>query len=127
MENIKFDKTNKNLINMDKLESLFFIQNELQKIMKNPPFGSQQYINAMSLALCEEVFEALRETNHKPWKTNFGQPLNNSQIEKFREELVDVWHFLINLTLASGMSAQELYDRFIIKNQINHERQVNGY
>jgi dimeric dUTPase (all-alpha-NTP-PPase superfamily) len=76
----------------------------------------------MSLALIDEIMEALRETPWKPWKKQqeFHQ-------EKFKEELIDCWHFLINLTLASGMDAQELYDKFVNKNNENFKRQKNNY
>ena len=84
--------------------------------------GNQEFITTMSIALIDEVMEALRETPWKPWKKQ--QEFNQ---EAFKEELVDAWHFLINLSLASGMDAEELYTRFIKKNAINHQRQSEKY
>ena len=38
-------------------------------------------------------------------------------------EVADLWHFVINLTMQLGYSAEETYDCFLKKNKINHERQ----
>lgn len=107
----------------DKLEELFNKQRVLQAKLGNTQIiGNQQFINTMTLALTDELFEALRETPWKPWKKQ--QVFNQ---ENFQKELVDAWHFLINLTLASGMTSQMLYDEFVKKNNENHERKNTGY
>lgn len=117
----------------DKLENLFNLQINLQTRFKNLPIldnkRKQQFININILACLDELSEALRETAWKNpeyidcgWKRTQG--FNE---EKFQEELVDLWHFVINLTLASGMSANNLHDRFITKNKVNHIRQDEGY
>ena len=111
---------------MDKLEQLFDKQLVLQMRLNNLPSKDnehrRQFINMMTIALIDEVMEAIRETPFKDWKKN--QEFN---AEGFKEELVDAWHFLINLSLASGMSSDELYERFINKNKVNHERQDKKY
>jgi dimeric dUTPase (all-alpha-NTP-PPase superfamily) len=111
---------------MDKLDIIFIYQLQLQYKLKTMPFKNQkkrqEYINIMSLALIDEIMEALRETKYKPWKKQ--QQFNK---EKFREELIDAWHFLINLTLASGMDTNDLYEAFVKKNKINIERNKKGY
>jgi len=108
------------------LKFLFKLQDELQTKVGNFPLVDdvqrQKFINMHSLALVDEVFEALRETPFKDWKKN--QSYNE---DKFKEELVDAWHFLINLSLASGMSGEELFSRFVNKNKVNIERQDKGY
>jgi dimeric dUTPase (all-alpha-NTP-PPase superfamily) len=76
----------------------------------------------MSLSLYVELGESLQETNFKNWKK--PKPI---EIEKYREELIDCWHFLINLTLASGMDSIDVYTRFVEKNETNKQRQKNGY
>jgi len=110
---------------IDKLDKLFLMQNGLQRRLGNFPLtdeNKQKFINIQSMALIDEVMEALHETPWKPWKKN--QEFN---CENFKEELIDAWHFLINLTLASGMNSEELFERFINKNKENHKRQDNGY
>lgn len=84
--------------------------------------GNQEFINIMTLAAIDELMESLRETPWKPWKKK--QEFNQ---EKFKEELIDVWHFVINLSLASGMDERELYERFMLKNAENNNRQKEGY
>src|SRR5690606_38112383 len=42
-----------------------------------------------------------------------------------RDEIVDLWIFLIELTMSSGMSLKELEERFDAKTSENHARQ-NG-
>jgi dimeric dUTPase (all-alpha-NTP-PPase superfamily) len=109
--------------NADQLQKIFSLQRNLQKKLGNKNLvGNQEFINMMSLALIDEVMESLRETPYKPWKKN--QAFNQ---EKYKEEIVDAWHFLINLTLASGMTSNELYTKFAHKNKVNHERQKTGY
>ena len=111
---------------MEKLDKLFEKQVILQTRLGNLPYKSdeqrQKFINMMTIACIDEVMEAIRETRFKDWKKN--QEYNE---DKFQDELVDAWHFLINLSLASGMTAQSLYDKFTEKNKINHERQDRKY
>lgn len=110
----------------DMLQEIFERQVLLQQRLGNMPFFSddarQQYINIMTIALVDEIFEAIRETKFKPWKKQ--QVFND---EKFKEELIDAVHFMVNLCLASGMDAKEVHARFIHKNDENHSRQDKGY
>lgn len=108
---------------MDKLDELFNKQIILQEKLGNKNIvANQEFINTMTLALVDELFEALRETPWKPWKKQqtFSQ-------DNFKKELIDAWHFLINLSLASGMSAEDVFQRFTEKNKINVERKERGY
>lgn len=108
------------------LNEMFKKQVVLQERLNNFPFRNskqrQEFINTQSLALIDEIMEAIRETPWKPWKKS---AVYNE--ENFKEELIDCWHFLINLSLASGMSSKEVYKRYINKNRVNHERQDNNY
>tara|TARA_Y100000310_G_C20247343_1_gene607442 strand:- start:18 stop:341 length:324 start_codon:yes stop_codon:yes gene_type:complete len=107
---------------MSELHEMFCKQIELQQRLKNKVIGNQKFITEMTLAAVDELMEALRETPWKSWKKQ--QVLNK---ENFKEELVDVWHFLINLTMASGMTSKELHARFMTKNKVNHKRQDEEY
>ena len=118
---------------MDKLDKLFDLQKKFQIRLKNIPFESfsdrQQFINLMTISCCDELLEALRETSWKNpqyikhgWKKT--QEFNEGA---FKEELIDVWHFLINLSLAAGLTSSELYEAFLSKHQENNERQDNKY
>lgn len=74
------------------------------------------------LACTDELHEALAETGWKPWATS-----NHINREAFHSELVDAWHFFMNLMLHSGMTAQNLYEGYLDKNRRNHQRQEHGY
>ena len=116
---------------MDKLERLFDLQEHFQILLGHEiPYIKDYIINPINieliknqiLALYDEIGEALREVPWKPWKIN--QMFN---VAKFKIELIDVFHFLINLFLLSGMSAKDVFDLFISKNKINVRRQKDGY
>ena len=42
-------------------------------------------------------------------------------------EVVDLFHFLVSLAQTLGMTAQDIYDGYIKKNEVNHKRQESGY
>lgn len=111
---------------MDKLKDMFDKQEKLQNRLGNMPTINGglniDYIKDMSIAAIDEIMEALRETPWKPWKKN---QLYNQ--EKFQDEIIDLWHFVINLSLASGMSEKDVYKKFVFKNNINEKRRKNNY
>jgi len=109
---------------MDMLREMFLKQLDLQKKLgvSNEIVGNQEYINIQALALIDEIMEALRETPWKPWKKN--QEFNQA---KFKEELIDAWHFLINLSLSAGMTSLEVFERYLAKNKTNYNRVEENY
>lgn len=118
---------------MDRLEDIFKYQQKLQERLDIPrrvakPRLRQQYINQMALAIHEEAVEMLAATCYKdpkyvPFGWRKGQTFDRAN---FREEVVDLLHFVVNLALVDGMTSQELYDRYIEKNNENHRRIDNG-
>lgn len=115
---------------IDKLEEIFKKQKELQEKLGNKDIlFNQQYMNINFLALTCEVMEAMQETKWKnPNDVKYGwkqtQELNK---DKLREELIDCFHFYINLCLAADLTANDLYQAYIDKNKLNHKRKDNGY
>lgn len=116
---------------VDKLDKIFELQKEFQQLLKiDIPLHkfdvllkrNIELIKNQILALFDEISEALREVPWKPWKEN--QYFN---VIKFQIELIDVFHFLVNLFLLSGMNAEYTYILFLRKNAINRRRQKNGY
>lgn len=104
------------------LQDMFDKQVNLQNRLGNDII-SQDFYTIQSLALIDEVMEALRETSWKPWKQ-----VKPRDKDKLKEEIVDIWHFLINLTLSAGFKdSKELYELFMAKNKTNHKRQDDGY
>lgn len=110
---------------IDKLEQIFKKQLELQKRLNykiSDMYKNQKFINVMTIAAISELIEAIHETPWKPWKKQ--QKFN---LDKFREEIIDAWHFLINLSIAAGFNANTLVECYMDKNKINFKRQDNGY
>lgn len=113
----------------DRLQHLFQLQRELQErlgnslaIEKDWNGSKARYISDMILCTTDELHEALREIPWKSWSKN-----PHLDLPAFRDELIDAWHFMINLTLASGMDVEQFYSRFTNKNKENHARQNEGY
>jgi dimeric dUTPase (all-alpha-NTP-PPase superfamily) len=42
-------------------------------------------------------------------------------------EVVDLFHFLVSLAQTLGMTADDVYQAYLKKNQVNHQRQETGY
>tara|TARA_R110000796_G_scaffold39383_4_gene98278 strand:+ start:8527 stop:8955 length:429 start_codon:yes stop_codon:yes gene_type:complete len=74
------------------------------------------------LALEDELHEALAETGWKPWATS--KHVNRAA---YIAELVDAFHFLMNLMLVVDCSADEFLQKYAEKRKINVQRQVEGY
>ena len=142
------DEPDKNREIKDKLEYLFEMQNSLitqdynstkikssEKIPldKNPenkmkklyemkePFSGYK-IFMISSALVHEAIELQRETNWKWWKKD--KTVDN---EKLQEEIIDLWHFLIQLSIEAGFEPQTLISKYMEKNKENTGRQLRGY
>lgn len=116
---------------MDRLEEMLKLQEQLQIKYSgsSPRFfddeDSVAFIRTMVLATEDELHEALRETPWKPWSKR--TEWTNDEQDRFMDELVDAWHFFMNLMLAVDMNAEELFKRYLRKNGINHDREDNGY
>ena len=107
---------------VDKLDFLFNKQNELYKKqlensenkMKNlydikEPFEGYR-IFMLSTALVHEAIELQRETNWKWWKKE-----NTMNRDKIQEEIIDVWHFLIQLSIEAELDSKKLVEKYIQK------------
>lgn len=44
-----------------------------------------------------------------------------------KEEVIDLWHFLIQMSIELGMTPEEILKEYMKKHRINKERHVNGY
>ena len=117
----------------DKLDILFNKQEILQNRLKNIPFKNQkhrqEFINITVLACLDELSEILRETAWKNPKYIAGgwKKTQKFKLENYKEEIIDLWHFLINLSISAGLSSDDLFKRFLNKNEENHERQNKNY
>lgn len=87
-----------------------------------------EFIRWNMLALEDELHEALQEVNWKPWST---APREIRDVRAYLKELVDAFHFFMNLLLAASPSSADAADEFSTlyfeKADRNAQRQEEGY
>lgn len=67
------------------------------------------------------------KSNHKEALDKPFEALSDSEIKELRMEVVDLWHFLLNISIALGMDAKMLFNYYQAKNIENKRRQKDGY
>lgn len=82
------------------------------------PENVSQYIREVALCLEDEIHEALAHVHWKPWKTSRGF----KDRKKYRTELADVLHFVLDLYLAVGLTGSDIYKDYLAKHQENLKR-----
>lgn len=83
------------------------------------------YLRSMTLMTEHELHEMLQEVpGFKLWK-RYDLGLVPDQMEKARQEFADVWHFLLNVALALGLTAEMIYEYYREKDAINHDRMAD--
>ncbi len=108
----------------DRLETIFELQKGLAEMMNldRYPKDSEGRVSALSTAIIHEAVELQRTTNWKWWKT----PTSFNE-EDAREELIDIWHFVVQASLELNLTPNDIVEEYKRKNEINRERQKNGY
>ena len=124
--------------NDDKLDEMFRLREHFMTAMKAanpdiyPPWPveltekkSQQVLRDTALKGVEEMFEALQHLkNWKPHKKTEDPKFNR---EDFLEEVVDAFNYFFSLLVLTGVSSEELYDAYVKKDEIIHNRLDSGY
>ena len=107
---------------MDKLDIIFAMQEKFDTdVMRNRGLENitpEEWIQKQTLAMLSELAELIAEVNFKWWKN--PRPVNPDNV---REELVDILHFFVGMCNRSGMGSEELFSRYIKKNEENFKRQ----
>lgn len=88
------------------------------------------YIKEFSIHLTQELHELLYEIPFfKKWKiySNMTEEEINTSWAAAKKEYIDMLHFMLNIGLALGFSAEEMRDMYMSKNKENHKRQDEGY
>lgn len=119
----------------DRLSSMIAHQEKLQREAYGsdltgpmPDSIRMNLIRTNAFALIAEIIEATDETGWKPWATS-----NHIRQPAFNGEMVDAWHFFMNLMLlanpgkAPAELAHVLYAGYMAKREKNIERQRAGY
>lgn len=84
---------------------------------------TQAAIREFASYTVEELYEAINHLKNKPWKQTFKK----TDVEAFKEELADMWHFLIEMHILAGMSPLDVFRAYFKKSLINEQRQQGGY
>ncbi len=106
---------------MDKLDVIFELQNKFDTDVSEKrglEFSREEWLQRQTLAMVSELAELLDEVNFKWWKN--PKPINEDNI---KDEIVDILHFFTGMCLRAGMDSEELYKRYISKNEENFKRQ----
>lgn len=114
---------------VDSLKAIFMAQKLLEEqVMADPKnaerFGTteERKINQISTAIIHEGVELQRLTDFKWWKHYKGFDRDAA-----KEELIDIWHFVVQASLALGMTAEEVRQTYKDKNAVNFRRMASGY
>ena len=97
-----------------------YLMEEVYRIGKSSEAMIDCY-RTTSLALIDEVMEALHNTPWKPWSKR-----ESWDWEELQGELVDVFTFLVQLCILTGVGPEDLESGYFRKSQINEDRQESG-
>ena len=112
---------------MDKLEKIFEMQDELnQRIGVQTESMSDEektkWVLNYTRAMQQELAELIDSV---PWK--WWAKYQTFDDQNAKVEIVDLFHFLISLAQVMGMTPEDVYQAYVKKNKVNHDRQESGY
>ena len=112
---------------MDKMDEIFELQEKLNSRIgvnmseMNDDDRSKWILNYIR-AMQQELAEL---TDSVPWK--WWAKYQDFDKQNAKVEIVDLFHFLISLAQVMGMTADDVYEAYLKKNKVNHNRQDSGY
>ena len=111
----------------DMLAEIFRMQAELnQRIGVNtlhmPEERKPEWVLNYCRAMTQEVAEL---TDSVPWK--WWAKYQKFDKQNARVEVADLFHFLISLAQVLDMSADDIFEAYRKKNEVNFQRQDSGY
>lgn len=115
------------VIQPDRFHELFRMQEVLNQRI-GVPTGSltdeekTRWILNYSRAMSQELAEL---TDSVPWK--WWAKYQKFDEQNARVEVVDLFHFLISMAQVLGMSAEDVFQAYLKKNEVNLQRQASGY
>ncbi|QXD26410.1 dUTPase [Opitutia bacterium ISCC 51] len=112
---------------MDKLDEIFSLQDQLNKrIGVNTDGMSEEeqtkWVLNYTRAMQQELAELIDSVPWKWWAKYQEFDKQNAKVE-----VVDLFHFLISLGQVLGMTPDDVYQAYLKKNEVNHQRQDSGY
>jgi len=114
-------------LRMDKLEEIFSMQDTLNKRIGVNTDGMSdeekaKWVLNYTRAMQQEMAELIDSVPWKWWAKYQEFDEQNAKVE-----VVDLFHFLISLAQVLGMTPEDVYEAYVKKNQVNHDRQDSGY
>ena len=108
----------------DKLDEIFSLQKSYEEMMNldRYPEDVEGKVSVLCTAIIHEAVELQRTTNWKWCKKPV--PFNQADAQ---EELVDIWHFLIQASIELGLTPDDILKEYQRKNEIIRQRQNDGY
>jgi len=112
---------------MDKFEEIFKMQDALNRrigVSLPPPTEEEKakWVLNYTRAMQQEIAELIDSV---PWK--WWAKYQKFDEQNARVEVVDLFHFLISIAQVLGMSADDVFQAYVKKNQVNIQRQESGY
>ena len=113
--------------NRDQLRELFHMQKVLNERIGVQTDGmNEEDKTKWVLNYCRAVSQEIAElTDSVPWK--WWAKYQKFDQQNARVEVVDLFHFLISLAQVLGMSADDVFEAYVKKNEVNVKRQESGY
>ena len=111
----------------DKLEEIFRMQEVLnQRIGVETKGMSEEEKVKWTLNYLRAMQQEMAElTDSVPWK--WWAKYQKFYEQNARVEVIDLFHFLISIAQVLGMSSEDVYQAYLKKNAVNHQRQDSGY
>jgi len=111
----------------DKFEELFRMQQALNARIGVYTAGMSEeeqtkWLLNYSRAMSQEMAELIDSV---PWK--WWAKYQKFDAQNARVEVVDLFHFLISMAQVLGMSADDVFNAYVKKNEVNFKRQDTGY
>ena len=111
----------------DQLRELFRMQQALNERIGMRTDGmtdeeKTKWLLNYTRALSQEIAEL---NDSVPWK--WWAKYQKFDEQNARVEVVDLFHFLISLAQVLGMSADDVFNAYVKKNEVNLQRQDSGY
>jgi dimeric dUTPase (all-alpha-NTP-PPase superfamily) len=109
---------------LDKLDRIFQLQKDLASLVSSEryPRTKEDRVSALCTAITHEAIELQRLTNWKWWKNKV-----DFDEDQAREELIDIWHFVVQTAIELDISPKSILDEYLKKNRINRQRHQEGY
>ena len=111
----------------DQLRELFRMQKSLnERIGVRTEGMSDEEKTKWLLNYCRAMSQEIAElTDSVPWK--WWARYQKFDEQNARVEVIDLFHFLISLAQVLGLSADDVFNAYVRKNEVNFKRQESGY